>query len=221
VPSSSLLCRNKRRTATRTQRLEWAVSTRTRKRVWAGRGQECTTLDVYFRLMLSIEQHLRLSEGLSCASTTGAGWRSCTRSRSVKEGDFKDDFKRHRLLGSDCGGRGKLRLIQCVPRTVRNGAHLRRSSLDKVCRDNPPLECSVCSHELPSLLRSSRLWRRSSDNKAESCSERAGISSMVLNGNIDLGAVPVLTTAINSRSLFPICWDSFDKWEVFNPLSNT
>ena len=108
-----------------------------------------------------------------------------------------------------------------IPRTVRNGAHLRRSSLDKVCRDNPPLECSVCSHELPSLLRSSRLWRRSSDNKAESCSERAGISSMVLNGNIDLGAVPVLTTAINSRSLFPICWDSFDKWEVFNPLSNT
>jgi len=55
-------------------------------------------------------------------------------------------------------GRGKLRLIQCVPRTVRNGASLRRSSLDKVCRDNPPLQChalqcSICSHELPMCVR--------------------------------------------------------------------
>ena len=29
-----------------------------------------------------------------------------------------------RLANIHCGGRGKLRLIQCVPRTVRNGAHL-------------------------------------------------------------------------------------------------
>ena len=43
-----------------------------------------------------------------------------------------------RLANMHCGGRGKLRLIQCVHRTVRNGAHLRRSSLDTVCRDNPP-----------------------------------------------------------------------------------
>ena len=34
-----------------------------------------------------------------------------------------------RLASMRCGGRGKLRLIQCVPRTVRNGACLRRSSL--------------------------------------------------------------------------------------------
>jgi hypothetical protein len=53
------------------------------------------------------------------------------------------------LAGMRCGGRGKLRLIQCVSRTVKNGACLRRSSLDKVGRVNPPLECSVCSHELP------------------------------------------------------------------------
>ena len=52
-----------------------------------------------------------------------------------------------------CGGRGKLRLTQCVPRTVRNGAHLRRSSLDKVCRDNSPLECSVCLNELQVCVR--------------------------------------------------------------------
>ena len=57
------------------------------------------------------------------------------------------------LAGMRCGGRGKLRLIQCVPRTVRNGARLRRSSLDKVCRDNPPLQCSICSHELPMCVR--------------------------------------------------------------------
>ncbi len=57
------------------------------------------------------------------------------------------------LAGMRCGGRGKLRLIQCVPRTVKNGACLRRSSLDKVCRVNPPLECSVCSHELPMCVR--------------------------------------------------------------------
>ena len=51
-------------------------------------------------------------------------------------------------------GRGKLRLIQCVPRTVRNGARLRRSSLDKVCRDNPPpISWSACSHELPMCVR--------------------------------------------------------------------
>ena len=42
------------------------------------------------------------------------------------------------LANMHCRGRGTLRLIQCVPRTVRNGAHLRRSSLDKVSRDNPP-----------------------------------------------------------------------------------
>jgi hypothetical protein len=29
----------------------------------------------------------------------------------------------------------------------------RRFSLDKVCRDNPRLECSVCSHELPMCVR--------------------------------------------------------------------
>ena len=29
-----------------------------------------------------------------------------------------------RLANIHCGGRGKLRLIQCVPRTVRNGSHL-------------------------------------------------------------------------------------------------
>ena len=59
------------------------------------------------------------------------------------------------LANMHCGGRGKLRLIQChsVPRTVRNGAHLRRSSLDKVCRDNPPLECSVCLNELQVCVR--------------------------------------------------------------------
>jgi hypothetical protein len=52
------------------------------------------------------------------------------------------------------GGRGKLRLILCVPRTVRNGAHLRRSSLDKVCKDNPPpLAWSVCLNELPVCVR--------------------------------------------------------------------
>jgi len=44
------------------------------------------------------------------------------------------------LAGMLCGGRGKLRLMWCVPRTVRSGARLRRSSLDKVCRDNPPLQ---------------------------------------------------------------------------------
>ena len=43
-----------------------------------------------------------------------------------------------RLASMCCGGRGKLRLILCAPRTVRNGLRLRRSSLDKVCRDNPP-----------------------------------------------------------------------------------
>ena len=29
----------------------------------------------------------------------------------------------------------------------------RRSSLDKVCRDNPPLECSVCLDELQVCVR--------------------------------------------------------------------
>ena len=58
-----------------------------------------------------------------------------------------------RLASMRCGERGKLRLTLCVPRTVRNGACLRRSSLDKVCRVNPPLECSVCSHELPMCVR--------------------------------------------------------------------
>ena len=58
-----------------------------------------------------------------------------------------------RLASMRCGGRGKLRLIQCVPRTVRNGARLRRSSLDKVCRDNPPLQCNVCLNELQVCVR--------------------------------------------------------------------
>ena len=39
------------------------------------------------------------------------------------------------------------------PGTVRNSARLRRYSLDKVGRINPPLECSVCSHELPMCVR--------------------------------------------------------------------
>jgi hypothetical protein len=59
-----------------------------------------------------------------------------------------------RLASMRCGGRGKLRLTLCVPRTVRNGARLRRSSLDKVCRDNPPpISWSACSHELPMCVR--------------------------------------------------------------------
>jgi hypothetical protein len=57
------------------------------------------------------------------------------------------------LASMRCGGRGKLRLLQCVPRTVRNGARLRRSSLDKVYRDNPPLACSVYLDELQVCVR--------------------------------------------------------------------
>ena len=50
-----------------------------------------------------------------------------------------------------------LRLIQCVPRAFRNGAHLQtfRTVVDKVCRDHPPLEFSVCFDELPVCVR----WR--------------------------------------------------------------
>jgi hypothetical protein len=58
-----------------------------------------------------------------------------------------------RLASIHCGRRGKLRLIQCVPRTVRNGALLIRSSLDKVCRENPPLACYVYLNELQVCVR--------------------------------------------------------------------
>ena len=40
-----------------------------------------------------------------------------------------------------------------LPETVRNGARLRRSSLDKVYRDNPPLACSVYLDELQVCVR--------------------------------------------------------------------
>jgi hypothetical protein len=57
-----------------------------------------------------------------------------------------------RLANMHCGGRGKLRLIQCIPRTVRNDANLTtfltgqslqgQSSPRMLC-----LECSVCLDE--------------------------------------------------------------------------
>ena len=50
------------------------------------------------------------------------------------------------LIGRSLQGRSPLR-------SVRNGARLRRSSLDKVCRDNPPLQCPVCLNELQVCVR--------------------------------------------------------------------
>jgi hypothetical protein len=44
-------------------------------------------------------------------------------------------------------------VVDASCRTVRNGTRLRRSSLDKVGRVNPPLECSVSCHELPTCVR--------------------------------------------------------------------
>ena len=43
--------------------------------------------------------------------------------------------------------------LSLSPRTVRNGARLRRSLLDKICRDNPPLQCSVSLNELQVYVR--------------------------------------------------------------------
>jgi hypothetical protein len=60
------------------------------------------------------------------------------------------------LANMHCGGRGKLRLIQCVPSIVRNGAHLQtfRQVVDTDYRDGyPPLECSVRFDELPVCVR--------------------------------------------------------------------
>jgi len=97
-------------------------------------------LDVYFRLILSIEQHLRFSEGLSCASATGAGSRSCTqrvtRSRSVNEEDFKDDFKRDRLLCS-AACRGQAGCGDEAQITRRSPARSGRIVLDKGVLFNP------------------------------------------------------------------------------------
>jgi hypothetical protein len=51
------------------------------------------------------------------------------------------------------GGRGALRIIQCVPRAFRNGAHLQTFLTGQSLQGQPPLECSVCSHESPMCMR--------------------------------------------------------------------
>jgi hypothetical protein len=59
------------------------------------------------------------------------------------------------LAGMRCGGMGRLRLMQCVLRTVRNDAHPRtfRTVVDINYRDTPRLECFVRSAELPVSMR--------------------------------------------------------------------
>ena len=59
-----------------------------------------------------------------------------------------------RLTSMLCGVRGKLRLTLCVLRTVRNGARLRRSSLDKVGRDNPPSYNAMSASHIDTVTRS-------------------------------------------------------------------
>ena len=52
------------------------------------------------------------------------------------------------------GNGSEKKLIQCVPRAFRNDEpQTFRTVVDTVCRDNPPLECSVCLNELPVCVR--------------------------------------------------------------------
>jgi len=53
-----------------------------------------------------------------------------------------------RLANMHCGGRGKLRLIQCIPRTVRNDVYLTTFLTGQSLQGQSPpkmlcLECSV------------------------------------------------------------------------------